>query len=992
MQRRVGLGAVVLVALLALVFWCWRSTESERKDLSAAKTVTGAPARGATQPHPDPRKVERASIAGTITDEDHAAIAHARVCVDASSHDLPGDLQRDPRCTNADDQGHYVIGELYAAEYVASAMGKPFRPAVYHPDGDEHQTSFELHAGEHKTGVDLVLRKGGVEITGIVSDVSGGAIAHAMVRAGGGWWSGGTEYPAIDTDEQGKFSMWVKPGAISVTATADGYASGSDDGSAPGKFEILLTPESSLSGTVVDAKSGVPVAGVAVTSEQDDGGYREGNSHGDTTDDKGHFRLSRLSPDRYVVTARSAAGYGRSEGSTLVGLGQHVDGVIVKLFPAVQISGRVVIPGDKATTCKQAWLSFRDSDRNRFASADRDPDGTLHANGVLPGTYHVQVGCEGYRSLDTYPTLAVSDKDLLGLEWQVEAGAIIKGRVVTKSGDPVEDARVTARSTGGAAREKTGWGADTSKKDGTYALEGLRPGTFKVDISSDRGVGPKDGWKLEVAGNATVHKDLVLDDVGAITGTVSDSEGKPVSGVQVSARSTTGNMWTFRFNNVRSSDDGSFKIEGLRPGEYRVLAHRGWWSDDLRKPGSNDDTKQGERVTVRAAQIGSVKLVVESQSGSIKGSVTDPDGKPVTDAFVVAARESDAAGSQRSSVTETRWTADERPVLTATDGTFTVTKLSPGSYTLRAFRKGGGEAIAEHVAIGGTARLQIKATGVLEGIVRRAGGGAPDEISLDLHDPKTGFTRREQFFRTIGAFAIHDVPAGHFTVTASADHGQKQTTVDLADGEHKTGVEIELDPVVTLTGRVIELISGAPVPRITLMAGIGKGGGNFVFYANGEDEQDNVTDDAGKFSIKNAPLGPVTIRGFPKDFAESEFSFIQVLRNVAGTGTVDIGDIKILKQRVKRGDPVGDLGIHFAAHPPGTEMDQSEYKVSWIDPAGPAAKTELKIGDVLTAVDGIPCSGADYVNGWQMMRAAPGTPIKLGLARGVTVTVVLAAP
>jgi hypothetical protein len=91
--------------------------------------------------------------------------------------------------------------------------------------------------------------------------------------------------------------------------------------------------------------------------------------------------------------------------------------------------------------------------------------------------------------------------------------------------------------------------------------------------------------------------------------------------------------------------------------------------------------------------------------------VVDAAGKPVNDAFISAARESDAAGSTHSSVEATRWgdwDSDSVPVLTSTDGTFAVTKLAPGSYSLRAYRKGGGEAVAEHVAVGTTTRLQIK--------------------------------------------------------------------------------------------------------------------------------------------------------------------------------------------------------------------------------------------------------------------------------------------
>src|SRR5262249_31876608 len=155
----------------------------------------------------------------------------------------------------------------------------------------------------------------------------------------------------------------------------------------------------------------------------------------------------------------------------------------------------------------------------------------------------------------------------------------------------------------------------------------------------------------------------------------------------------------------------------------------------------------------RVNEVATVRLVVESQSGTIKGTVVDAEGKPVPDAFVSAARESDAAGAQRSNVQDTRSGWGEKPVLTGTDGAFTLTKLAPGAYTVRAYRKGGGEAIAEHVALSSTAKLQIKATGTIEGTARRAGGGAPiDELAVALRDPAAGLYRHETFYRTDGRF------------------------------------------------------------------------------------------------------------------------------------------------------------------------------------------------------------------------------------------------
>ncbi|HTL34300.1 MAG TPA: carboxypeptidase regulatory-like domain-containing protein, partial [Kofleriaceae bacterium] len=829
MKTRVAPAALIVAALAALLLWRCHDQASKRTPTAGkpgAKTqVVGATM--ATQERPDPRTQPRGSIAGTISDEQKAPIAKARVCAVLYSDKISSQDVRDPICVTADDKGQYVIKDLFAAEYDIGASATSFRPGMFKPGADGEPTQFELKAGQAKTGVDIQLRAGGVEITGVVSDVSGGPVAHALVSASHGWRDSAA-IPPVETDETGAFSMWVTPGNVSVSASADGYAPGEDSGQAPGTFQILLTPESSLAGVVVDAKTGEPVPFVQVNvSGNEWGGFMFGRGsadNSDVTDDKGAFRISRIDPGRYTVSASSAHGYGVSAGSTLVGLGQHVDGVVVKLWPGYRVSGVVQLP-DKSR-CKDGGFWISDDKAGHNFGATREPDNSLHADGVLPGTYKVEVSCEGYQAREKYDQVVVVDKDIENLVFEVDAGAVIKGRVTTKAGAPVEDASLWARSTGGAARSKTGWGGAESKRDGTYEMKGIKAGSYKVEVSSDVGRGPADGWKVDVAANAVVEKDFVLDDGGKISGTVVDEKGKPVSGVHVNTESLN-RGWEWGGNSVRTKADGTFLIENLRPGDYRVTAQAGDWSNNLRKPGSDDDAQQGERATVTLAKVANVKLVVESQSGVIKGSVVDSAGAVVSDAFIVTARESDAAGSNESAVNQTRWTWDDKPVLSNVDGTFTVTKLSPGKYTVRAYRKGGGEAVVEHVAIGSTTKLVIHATGSIAGIVSMKGTPPEklEELDVEVSDQKSGFERSESFFRTAGVWSLHDLPAGHFTLTASSTNGKKQIEIDLAEGQNKDGVVLELDELVTLTGKVVDLQTKQPVPGMRMSASLAKSSG-----------------------------------------------------------------------------------------------------------------------------------------------------------------------
>ncbi len=117
---------------------------------------------------------------------------------------------------------------------------------------------------------------------------------------------------------------------------------------------------------------------------------------------------------------------------------------------------------------------------------------------------------------------------------------------------------------------------------------------------------------------------------------------------------------------------------------------------------------------------------------------------------------------------------------------------------------------------------------------------------------------------------------------------------------------------------------------------------------------------------------------------------LQLVRTPAAAG--ELGDLPILRKRVKSGDAVGELGLNFAAQPDTLAFDQREYKVSWIDPAGPAVKSGIEVGDIVTTIDGIDITGTNSGNAYAQLRAAPGTRLVLGLERGVSVTITLAAP
>src|SRR5262245_37605931 len=178
MKRRDAGVAVGVLAIVASVL-AWRCHQSRSSGgagpTEASGSARGKPA-GSNRRVADPHQQPRGSISGTIKDERGAPLAGARACANLWGPGLADEDTRDPICVYADAHGAYRIGDAVAAFYTVDGMAAERVPARY-ASGDE--TTFWLAAGEHKTGVDIVLAGGAVALRGTVSDISGGPVARA---------------------------------------------------------------------------------------------------------------------------------------------------------------------------------------------------------------------------------------------------------------------------------------------------------------------------------------------------------------------------------------------------------------------------------------------------------------------------------------------------------------------------------------------------------------------------------------------------------------------------------------------------------------------------------------------------------------------------------------------------------------------------------------------------------------------------------------------
>jgi protocatechuate 3,4-dioxygenase beta subunit len=982
MRRRWIVAALVLIALGLAGLLMLRSRLM--RNPGAMKTGRAGPARGrfvAGQSFrsPPPALTAGATISGRVVDGAGAAIAGALVCAAGHSDELSTAEMNEPFCAPTRPDGGYELARLFPARYSLSASATGFIPGRFREDKVEVIT---IAAGEARGGVDLVLRRGGVEVRGRVKDLGGGTVARAMVAVGAAQFGASGAGAITRADENGEWRAWVAPGRVNAAAHAPGYSSGNKEGMAPGSFiEVMLTPESVLSGRVVEVGSGRPVAGALVTAagQEEWSEWSEGASA--LTGEDGRFRVDRLAPGRYKPTAQTRGGYGRAAESVLLGLAARSAEVLIELHPAASVSGRVVI-AESGAPCARGAVILSETLTDRHKNVATNADGTVQFPALLSGRYSVRVWCEDHRGEDQYAPVVVAGAPISGLTWKVHRGLHIAGMVVDANGAPVEGVMVRSEREGGDPRgqDTGGWGQ--TKRDGTFRLEALLPGTYALSLMSAKEATPKEPTKMAVERDVDGVR-LVLERGGAVDGVVADEDGAGVPNVQITAG---GDSWSWMADRTLSRDDGTFHLAGLRPGDYRITATREGWTE-LRAPGSSDDDVQGTRTQVTAGGTARVKLTIERQAGRIRGQVLQ-GGKPVTDAYVDAERESEsAAASAGDAGRSLRWSWDRQPVLTDTDGRFTLTKLAPGRYTVRAFRKGGGEATAEHVAVGSSVALVIKPTGLIEGVVT---GTAPEEIRIALSDVKAGFDRSETFWRTGGKFVMRDLPAGDFRLTASAREGTAEAKVALAEGDERRGLRLTIQPRASVRGRVVEFGAGKPIAAMSVSV---SPVGQWMFRSGDEEDgRKHITDGDGRFEVASAPAGRVAIMVMPRSWDNSPWGWCYVRASIKAGEVNELPPIRCPHRRVPARDRGGDLGFALKSEEPTPDDKPIAFVVAVVRADGPAAKSGLKVGDTITSVDGTDVSGENDYLYWTIGQVPPGTAVTFGLSRGTTVNIVAGKP
>jgi len=828
------------------------------------------------------------------------------------------------------------------------------------------------------------------------------------------------------TGSDGVARLPARPGTYLVVARGgDGLAPARRElvrpaGEPTTRVELSLAPGVTLQARTVSKKSGeaVPLVEVRLTASARPGARPEAPPEEQvfaTSDAQGQVKLDGLAPGPYRAEARSV-GYGRWSKEDLE---LPFAGVLsIPLEAAGVMEGFVVDAADKPAEGATVMVI---GDEEPVA-VTTGPGGGFSAE-VVGGTYQLSARRGSESAALQRPVIVPAGATVRGLTLKLGAGCALDGRVVAATGgQPVSGAQVAV-----SPYLKSGdSGRAVSAADGTFAVEGLAPGSYDVVVSAPGySEEAKRGVTL-IAGQRFPLK-VTLHGTGEVEGTVTDSAGRPAAGVSVreGGRFASSALTSPPSTEARSGPDGRYHLSGVSVGRVRLVARR----EGEAAGGASQEVQVQEGKTAQLDFALDDAAILEGRVTTARGG---PPAKPLR--VLAMPRQRIAAWSRTFAAVG----ADGSYRLELPPGTYAVT-TSPADFSSWRSRDMDRQPVT--LEAGKTQRLDLVAadeggTGrTVSGAVLEADGtpspGA--EVSVTSGDASAfGHSDAEGRF----SFSL-DMKEPDASVRVFATNGGRRGEVTASNAD--APVEVRLKASATLRGKLLVGEGGKPVEGFTLMLLSGRHDG----------DRDGRSFSGDQYELYDVPTGPVRLRVVTEDGRQGEAQTsldapegeldIPLEQSATVTGrVVDAATRKPISDgfvsitgvrgegftrleldgsfKVANVTPGEGRGLHIWAGSrvpmdrkvtlePGQVLDLGELAMEpmraepgsvgaqlrifngqvvldWLMPDGPAQRAGVHPGDVLVSVDGQAVQSV--FDAGMKLRGAPGTAVLVTVRRGGT--------
>jgi len=418
-----------------------------------------------------------------------------------------------------------------------------------------------------------------------------------------------------------------------------------------------------------------------------------------------------------------------------------------------------------------------------YVATDGSPDAVdqIYDGRSCPGG--VPYGCE---ATDGDPVTVSIGVTTSGIDFVLESGAVITGVVTSEqTGLPIVGATVRLYNESGYSltsvyTDASGAYAFENRSDGSYYLY-ARSSFFRDELYDDvpcQG-GPSYGCSVTegtavvaVIGATTAGIDFALEELGAITGTVTDrTTGLPITYADLTVYDSHGSSVAY----PDSDSSGNYVASGLEDGTYYVVAYRSYSYvaqvyDGIDCPSSGCNVLAGTPVVVdNHATVAGVDFDLVTK-GTITGVVLDTaSSQPVSSVRVMVYNASGSSVDYDYTDSNGVFAIGELYTGTyyvATDDSRYINQLYDGIPCPAGCTNpttGTPVAVTNGLTTAGI-DFSLVAKGEISGFVAAENGGAPITMRMELYDSNGGYVDYE--YSSSGTYRFIGLPDGQYFVVA----------------------------------------------------------------------------------------------------------------------------------------------------------------------------------------------------------------------------------
>jgi PDZ domain/Carboxypeptidase regulatory-like domain len=707
-----------------------------------------------------------------------------------------------------------------------------------------------------------------------------------------------------------------------------------------------VTPEAGLRGArklfgVVQDDQGQPLAEalVRVSSPEFSGELRELHS-----DERGRFECDDLPAAVLRVEVTRSGHEGRVHT-----VQPHDDGRLTFVL-ARQGELHVALRETPGTPVDDAEIVITGPGLWPAQAARANAKGEVLFVGLAAGDYRVRAR-RGARVAVAAELAAIVPGQRTEAELTLVEGASLSGSVIdAQSHKPLAGARVSVQDLTPGLDALT----VTSDAHGAFTASGLWPGAARVDAQCD-GFAPI-SRELELPSRAPLV--IALAGAAALSGLVVDAEGKPIAGAQLSVSTDEG----LPIDLAREGDSQAEGELGVTRGPVPALPRTASPDFALGTFATESDRKGGFRIA-RLAPLPLLLHVVKAGYLSERISVDDlsphaekSDLRVVLHAAGrVVGKVSDARGIGLGSVYVLARTGErELSTLSDQDGEYALRDLL-GDVVIEAQPDGRTTLRCQvQVTAGAQARCDLKADSALHALLLRV----VDEYGNGLEGARVTvrarkFSERAEtgLTRPDGTLSVGELPPPPYTVDVAL--GGYLELDDLPVDGTERELRVQLSRASTLAGFVVDSL-GRAVPG--------------AFVSTQEGESSSETDGQGAFTLPGVPPGPHSLLAHHASAGDGRSAEVRARASERLDGVrislkgryAPEPDASVPRPPAERAKP-SDLGL---------ELRGRVFLVTQVLAGGLASKAGLRVGDILSAVDGEAPLSVAHARG--LLRDPPG--------------------